>query len=154
MNRVEKTIDLQMNGGLNCAQAIITVYGEPFGISPATAKTLGRPWGGGMAQQAKTCGYLTGAMIVLALAYNNGDEEASRKETGQAIRDLFRQVEKRRGSTLCKDLLGADMSTPEGKKTITEKRLIKTVCCNQGGIGQDVAEILEDLIARRSPSTE
>ncbi len=48
MNRVEKTLALQRDGGLNCSQAILTVYGEPFGIDQASARVLGRPWGGGL----------------------------------------------------------------------------------------------------------
>ena len=36
MNKVEKTVDLHMNGGLNCAQAIIAAFGEAFGVDLKT----------------------------------------------------------------------------------------------------------------------
>ncbi len=48
MNRIEKTTGLQKNGGLNCSQALFTVFGEQFDMDAETAKMLGRPWGGGM----------------------------------------------------------------------------------------------------------
>jgi C_GCAxxG_C_C family probable redox protein len=150
MNRAETTIDLQMNGGLNCAQAIMTVFGESLGLSPDAAKVLGRPWGGGMAQQGMTCGYLTGAILVLAQAFGDQDEEQSGKQLGQAVRSLFSRFEERRGATLCKELLGADMSTEEGVQKIKEEGLVKRLCCSPGGISQDVAEILEKLISCRS----
>ncbi len=147
MNRIEKTVDLQRNGGLNCSQAILTAFGEQFGVDPETAKMLGRPWGGGMGHLGGTCGYLTGAILVLAQAYNHNDEDRARKEVSKAVRDLFSRFEKRRGTTSCKDLLGVDIGSGGGLKKIKRARLVKKICCGDGGIGQDVAEILEELLS-------
>jgi C_GCAxxG_C_C family probable redox protein len=146
MDRIERTVDLQKNGGLNCSQAILTVFGEQFGMDAETAKMLGRPWGGGMGHLAETCGYLTGAILVLAQAYNHEDEGAARKEVFRAGRQLFSRFEKRRGTTRCKELLGADMSTEGGLEKIIQEQLVKKICCGDGGIGQDVAEILEEML--------
>jgi len=147
MNRIEKTIDLQRNGGLNCSQAILTVFGEQFGMDAETAKMFGRPWGGGMGHLAETCGYLTGAILVLAQAYNHGDESRAREEVFEGVRELFSRFEKRRGTTRCKELLGADMSTEQGLEKIKQEKLIKKLCCTDDGIGRDVTEILEDLLS-------
>jgi C_GCAxxG_C_C family probable redox protein len=149
MNLAEKTIDFQRNGGLNCSQALLTAFGEQFGMDRETAKVLGRPWGGGMGHLAETCGYLTGAILILAQAYNGRDEGKSRKEVFAAVRELFTRFEARRGATRCKELLGADMSTEQGLKRIKEEELVKKICCSDGGIGQEVAEILEELIRGR-----
>ena len=146
MNRIEKTIDLQRSGGLNCSQALLTVFGEQFDMDAETAKMLGRPWGGGMGHLAETCGYLTGAILVLAQAYNHKDEGQAREEVFEAVRELFNRFEKRRGTTTCKELLDADMSTDGGQKKIKQWQLVKKICCGDGGIGQDVAEILEELL--------
>ena len=146
MNRIEKTVDLQRNGGLNCSQAILTAFGEQFGMDAETAKMLGRPWGGGMGHLAETCGYLTGAILVLAQAYKHNDEDQAREEVFEAVRELFSRFEKQRGTTSCKELLGADISTDEGLKKIKQEQLVKKICCGDSGIGQDVAEILEELI--------
>ncbi|MCP4666537.1 MAG: C_GCAxxG_C_C family protein [Deltaproteobacteria bacterium] len=147
MNRIEKTVDLQENGGLNCSQAILTAFGEHFGMDAESAKMLGRPWGGGMGHLAGTCGYLTGAILVLAQAYNHHDEGRARKEVFQAVRKLFSRFEKGRGATSCKELLGADMSTEEGLMKIQQGQLVKKICSGDGGIGRDVAEILEELLS-------
>jgi len=144
MNRVEKTVDLHKNGGLNCSQAILTAFGESFGMDPETAKMLGRPLGGGIGHQALTCGYLTGAVLVLAQAMNNKDEGKSRKDLDKAIRVLFSCFKERHGgATMCKELLGADMTTEEGIKKILEEKLVVKHCY---GYGRDVAEILEELL--------
>ena len=63
-----------------------------------TTKMLGRPWDGGMGHLAKTCGYLTGAILVLAQAYNHKDEGQAREEVFKAVRELFSRFEKRRGT--------------------------------------------------------
>ena len=143
MNRVEKTVDLHKNGGLNCSQAILTAFSESFGMDPETAKMLGRPLGGGISHLALTCGYLTGAVLVLAQAMNNKDERQARKETFKAVQELFSRFKERHGATMCKELLGADMTTEEGIKKILEEKLVAKHCY---GYGRDVAEILEDLI--------
>lgn len=146
MNVVEKTVDLHRNGGLNCSQAILTAFGEKYGIDSETARVLGRPWGGGVGHMAGACGYLNGAVLVLAKAMDNGDEGKARVESAKAVRELFHRFEERRGSTLCKDLLGADMSTDEGKKRVAEEKLPAKFCFSDDGVGRDVAEILEELL--------
>ncbi|HUT84541.1 MAG TPA: C-GCAxxG-C-C family protein [Thermodesulfobacteriota bacterium] len=143
MNRVEKTVDLHENGGLNCSQAILTAFGESFGMDPETAKLLGRPWGGGMGHLGITCGYLTGAVLVLAQAINNKDERQARKDSFQAVQELFRRFKERHGTVMCKELLGADFSTEEGTKKIREEQLVAKHCY---GYARDAAEILEELL--------
>jgi C_GCAxxG_C_C family probable redox protein len=144
MNRVEETVALHKNGGLNCSQAILTAFGELFGMDPETAAMLGRPWAGGIGHQALTCGYLTGAVLVLALALNNKDENRARRDLDKAIRNLFSRFKERHGgATMCKELLGADMTTEEGIKKIWEEKLVARYCY---GYARDVAEILEELL--------
>jgi len=143
MNRIEKTRDLHQNNGLNCSQAIMTAFGDKRGIDPACARIFGRPWGGGIGHLAQTCGYLTGAVLVLAQAYDDVDEKQARQKTARAVRELFRRFEKKHGTTLCKDLLGADMTTEEGQKKIVAEKLVAKHCYS---VGENVATILEDLI--------
>ena len=99
-----------------------------------------------MGHLAETCGYLTGAILVLAQAYNHNDEGRAREEVFEAVRELFSRFEKRRGTTSCKGLLGADISTEEGLRKIGQEQLVKKICCGDGGVGQDVAEILEEML--------
>jgi C_GCAxxG_C_C family probable redox protein len=149
MHEIEKTLNYARNEGLNCSQAILTAFGESLGMDPKTAKTLGRPWGGGMGHLAETCGYLTGAVLVLALAYDQKDETRSRQEVFEAVRQLFDRFSRRRGATRCKDLLGADLSTEEGLRRIKEEGLVSKICHGEDGIGRDVAEILSALVEGR-----
>lgn len=147
MNRIENTIDLHRNHGLNCAQALLTAFGPPLGIDPNEARMLGRSLAGGIGHRADTCGYLTAACLILAKAFDQPDENKARKSTFAAMAELFEKFEQIRGSANCRDLLGADMSTEEGKKKIAEQDLVTQICKSDNGIGHDVAEILDVMVS-------
>jgi len=143
MNRTEKAVEL-FEGGLNCSQAILAVFGEPYGLDLEAAKRLGRPLGGGMGRLGEVCGAVTGAIAALGLAQGNGvDEGAARDEVARSVRELVHRFEERHGTTLCKGLLGADMSTEAGRKRIKEEKLVAKLC---PGFVSDAAEILAQLI--------
>lgn len=143
MNPARQTADLQQNGGLNCAQALLTVFGKPYGIDADTASALGRPLGGGIARQAGVCGYLTGALLIISLARHQPDEFSSRQASNEANKILFERFRELHGHLQCRNLLGADMRTQEGARRIAEENLIAKNCY---GFGRDVAKILESLL--------
>ena len=142
---IQKTRDLHQNDGLNCSQAIMTAFGDKTGIDPDRARLFGRPWGGGIGHLARTCGYLTGAVLVLACAFNDADENKARQKTALAVRELFQRFENKYGTSQCKDLLGADMTTEEGRKRIADEKLVAKHCY---AIGEEVAGIVESLIEK------
>ncbi len=146
MNRAEKTADLHKNGGLSCSQALLAVYGEPYGIDPGKARLLGRTLAGGVARQGETCGYVTAALLILAHARDDKNEAEARKKTHPVVMELLRRFKERYGTIRCKDLLGVDISTEEGFKRIQEEKLVAKHCHGEDGIGQYVAGILEELI--------
>jgi C_GCAxxG_C_C family probable redox protein len=146
MNRIEQTVDLHRNQGLNCAQALLTAFGQNLDIDPNTAKMLGRSLAGGIGLRADTCGYLTAACLILAKANDQADEAQARKDTFAAVKELFKKFEEKRGATACRDLLGADMSTEDGNKKIDDQGLVAKTCKSDNGIGHDVAEILVGII--------
>ena len=142
MNRMEEAEALS-NQGLNCSQAILTVFGSSFGIDPEKARPLGRAFGAGMGRLALTCGALTGAVMVLGLAKDNPVEAEARELSYGKVRELFRRFEALHGTTLCKSLLGADLSTEEGRQRAREDKLVSKIC---PGLVREVAGLLEALL--------
>jgi C_GCAxxG_C_C family probable redox protein len=151
MDRKQRTLELQRSGGLNCSQAIITCFGQEFGISTEAAKRTGRPWGGGIGHLGETCGYLTGAVHILAHAFDHPDENMARADVYRAVQALFRQFAAKRGTAKCRDLLGADLGTEAGLQKAKSEGLVKKICCSPDGIGGDVAEILESILTINEP---
>jgi C_GCAxxG_C_C family probable redox protein len=143
MNRIEKTNDLFMNGGLNCAQAILAVYGETLGIDPDMARIFGRPLGGGVGVSGQICGFLTGAVQVLAYALTNSEEGQARKATHPKVVSFLKTFREKHGALTCNELLGVERSTREGEKRIKEEGLVRKKC---PAFGRDAATILEELL--------
>jgi len=142
MDKVDKTLEL-FSKGMNCSQAMLTAFGEEFGVDLGTAKRLGRPFGAGMGRLAKSCGALTGAVMVLGLALDNDDEDQARGKAYKHVMELFKRFQQRHGTTDCLELLGVDIGTEEGMKKIKEEKLIDKLC---SGFVRDTAEILQNIL--------
>lgn len=143
MNATEKAVHL-FEDGLNCAQAILTAFGEPYGLAPDTAKKLGRPWGGGLGRMGQICGAVTGAVILLGHAQNGAlAEPEARNKICASIKALIQRFEQRNGAVVCMDLLGADISTEEGQQRIKEEMLVKRLCPK---FVEDASAILTELL--------
>jgi len=128
MDKVQRAVSLFENG-LNCSQAILTAFGGPYGVEPADAARIGRPWGGGIAHMGLTCGAVTAAILVLGLAKGEGETEKEvRNRVFKSGQEFFRRFEDRYKTTLCRDLLGVDIATESGLKKIREENLVKKTC--------------------------
>lgn len=88
-------------------------------------------FGGGLARTAGVCGALTGAIMALGLAQPSVEPErnlAEREKTYERCRRLLEQFRCLHGSILCRDLLGCDLSTPEGLAHARDTGLTRTQC--------------------------
>jgi C_GCAxxG_C_C family probable redox protein len=98
---------------LNCAQAVLASALLATDADPALT-SVANYFGGGMARMGQACGALTGAAIALGLR-DFGAREALPKNSGfDPLQRLMRDFEEEFGATTCKDLLGCDISTPQG----------------------------------------
>ncbi|MBA7664349.1 hypothetical protein ES703_72407 [subsurface metagenome] len=135
--------------GFNCSQAVLSVYAEEFGLCRETALKIACGFGGGMGRMALTCGAVTGAFMVIGLKYGNVDanEKEIKEKTYGLVREFARRFEKRNGSSICRELLGCDISKPEGLRSAKENGLFTSVC---PGLVQDAVGILEEMLAEDS----
>jgi C_GCAxxG_C_C family probable redox protein len=131
--------------GFNCSQAVLSVYAEEFGLCRETALKIACGFGGGMGRMALTCGAVTGAFMVIGLKYGNVDanEKEIKEKTYGLVREFARRFEKCNGSSICRELLGCDISEPEGLRSAKENGLFTSVC---PGLVQDAVEILEEMM--------
>ncbi|HUT47101.1 MAG TPA: C-GCAxxG-C-C family protein [Sedimentisphaerales bacterium] len=131
--------------GSNCSQAVLSVYAEESGLSRKTALKIARGFGGGMGRMAQTCGAVTGAFMVLGLKYGNADihDKEAREKIYGLVREFVRRFESRNSSIVCRELLGCDISKPEGAMAAKENGLFTSVCPE---LVRDAAEILDEMI--------
>jgi len=131
--------------GFNCAQAILSVCGKRFSIDRDVALKVSAAFGGGMGRMGETCGAVTGAFMVIGLKH--GQTEAkdyqAKEKTYKVIREFVLKFKERNGSLLCRELLGCDISSPEGFKSAQDSKLFKSICPNYV---RDAADILEEIV--------
>lgn len=144
MKKPESAVSL-FGGGLSCSQAILSIYGEPFGLDSTTAIKVAGAFGGGMAQMGETCGAVTGAFMVIGLRFGMSKPEdfEAKQKTYDITREFVKRFKERRKSIVCRELLGCEIGNPEGMQTALDKGLFMNLCPE---LVRDAAIILEDIL--------
>lgn len=130
--------------GINCTQAVVSTYGPQFGIDREAALKIAGAFGSGMGM-GETCGAVTGALMVIGLKHSKvkGIALLSKEKTAEVAHEFITKFKARHGTMVCRELLGCDVSTPEGLKTAKQEKHFKQRC---PGYVKDAAEILEELL--------
>lgn len=146
MSSAEQAVS-SFNEGLLCSQAVFSTFATGLGLDRETATKIATPFGGGMARMGETCGAVTGALMAIGLKHGNiTDWRTEDKQKEKAYKLAMEFVEKFKsinGTIRCKELLGCDLSTPEGRKTANENNLFITACPK---FVRDAAEIIEEIL--------
>jgi C_GCAxxG_C_C family probable redox protein len=144
MSDVERAVN-GFQEGFNCCQSVLSTYGPRFGLNRELALKLASGLGGGIGHQGGICGAVTGAIMVIGLKHGGtlADGEESLEKTYGLISRFLEGFKARHGSILCRELLGYDISTPEGLQAARDKGLFFDVCPKYVRAS---AEILEEIL--------
>ena len=130
----------------HCSQALFGAFAEDVGLDLKTAFKISTCFGGGM-RQGGTCGCITASLLVLGMAlgfYDSQDRELEVYGNQKTNEFIHRFVERMDGKYDCRDILGQDISSPEGMAMIRKEGLILQKCPGAMNAG---IEILEDMLA-------
>lgn len=147
MSRAE-TAKKQFEKGFHCAPAVLSTYSEQFGLEKALALKIASGFGAGIGRMGRTCGAVTGALMVIGLKHgqvNLADEEASQR-TYTLAEEFIGRFTKLHGSTECKELIGYDLSDPGELRLARDSGVFQSKC---PGFVYDAACILEDVLHLR-----
>jgi len=133
--RVETASDIY-NCGLYCSQAVLGAFCEEYGMDKTIAFRVSCGLNSG-ARCADVCGAVSGAILVIGLKY--GDDKAV---CNLKTEEYIMTFKEKNSSIICRDLLGCDISTSEGKEKAVAENLFKTRCVD---IVVSAAQILNDL---------
>jgi C_GCAxxG_C_C family probable redox protein len=113
-----------------------------------TAFKLSCGFGGGMGRMAETCGAVTGAFLLIGLKYGKykAEDAFSKEKTYELVGEFSDRFKELHGSIKCKELLGCDISTPEGNATAAEKDLHNTLC---RGFVADSVELIGEMLDQK-----
>lgn len=124
--KVEKALKLH-DSGFNCAQAVVGAFCEDFDADEKTLMKLAGGFGGGM-RCGEVCGAVSGSVMVLGLKYgqDTASDKASKDKCYQITSEFMKEYVKRKGTILCRELLGYDIRDPEARKRFPGRQ--KEVC--------------------------
>ncbi len=128
--------------GHSCSQAVFTSLAEPLGLDYETALRIASGFGGGMGRMGATCGAVTGAFMAFGLQSGGIDPEA-KEETSRLVNRFVEVFRERHPSINCRDLIGCDLSTDEGRQQAKAKDTHNTICT---GLVRGAAQIAEELL--------
>jgi C_GCAxxG_C_C family probable redox protein len=136
--------------GFNCSQAVFSVFAAKNGIQVETAMKIACAFGGGM-RLGNTCGAVTGALMAIGLKYGKSktDDNHARDRTYALTKQFQEKFRDMKGSLMCRDLLGYDLSTKEGYEKAKENQAFLKIC---PGLVEDAVTILEEIIKTEEDS--
>ena len=121
MSSIDDAVQL-FESGYVCSQAVFAAFSEDLGLPKEQALKIGACFGSGM-RKAEVCGACTGALMALGLKYGE-----SKEKSNEVCVKFLEEFKNENGSFICRDLLGCDISTPEGVKYARDNNLFSELC--------------------------
>ena len=136
--------------GFNCAQALLLGTGPRYGMAPELCLKIAAPFGAGMGRTGSTCGAVTGAIMVIGLrcGHSAANDKQTKERCYAATRDFLERFRAVHGSVVCNQLLGLDISTPQGFAESRARDLHNTLCV---GLVKSAAQILGEVLSGLGP---
>ncbi|MDR1487564.1 MAG: C-GCAxxG-C-C family protein [Deltaproteobacteria bacterium] len=125
----EQEVVAQFQQGFDCGQILLAGASEKLGMDLETAYKVAAGFGGGMGL-GQVCGAVVGAIMALGLKYGHHQPDALYQK-GQIMAktvEFQQKFLKTFSSTVCRELLGHDLSLPQEMNIVMEKGLLFTFC--------------------------
>jgi C_GCAxxG_C_C family probable redox protein len=118
------------SGGFNCSQSVLLSHCEELGLEKETALKLACGFGGGMALTGEACGAVTGALMLIGLAYGKfrPEDNAAKEKTYALAREFSERFRSMNGSINCTELVGYDLGDAAAHAAARDAGVFKTVC--------------------------
>lgn len=128
----------------HCAPSVLVAYAEDLGLSEEQALKIAYCFNSGM-RKGCVCGACTGALMVLGMKYGQfqKDDMESRTLANQKTVEFLEKFQRKNGSYVCNDILGYDISTPEGAMQAKESNAFAEQCHKMVA---SAVEILEEML--------
>ena len=112
--------------GLHCAHCALSVWADALGYDEEELYRMSGAFGGGMFR-GDTCGAVSGSLMAIGLACGGSDPDAiaAAKEKTAQFQKAFTE---RFGSTICRELLGYDVSIPGEHEKAEESGKMAELC--------------------------
>ena len=113
----------------HCSQSVLASYAEELGLTEEQALKIAYCFNSGM-RKGEVCGACSGALMVPGLKYGQSDKTdlESRANANNKTVQFLEKFKEANGSYICNELLGCDITTPEGVKYAVEHNCFTKIC--------------------------
>jgi C_GCAxxG_C_C family probable redox protein len=148
VSEVKQSADDAFAAGLYCAESVVHALAKAQGVESDVLPKIATAFCSGMSRMCGPCGALTGAVMGVSLALGRTSADESVKAAYMATQQLVGEFEEKFGARNCDDLLGCDLSTPEGQATFRENRLHERCKAYTGTAAEIAARLISEHHAR------
>ncbi|EHI54916.1 hypothetical protein HMPREF9333_01929 [Johnsonella ignava ATCC 51276] len=130
--------------GIDCSQVVAGAFSDELKLEPALLRKMGACFGGGMGR-GETCGSYIAALMIIGLKYGHFSEnDEKQKEVMKQKKDKFsKKFIEKYSSTMCRQLLGYDLSKPNEFNTALESGRLLSFCPQ---LTKDTIDILREVL--------
>jgi C_GCAxxG_C_C family probable redox protein len=116
-----------------CAETTLIVLQEAYGLPDPTDSSAAMALNGGVAWSGGICGAISGAALAVGrlAACHISDHKEAKRVARSITAELMDGFRREYGAVDCRDLIGLDISTPEGHTAFIEGQVWHTVCMAQ-----------------------
>lgn len=124
--KVQKALEL-FDSGYNCSQSVIGALCGQYGVDEQLLMKLACGFGGGI-RCGEVCGAVSGAVMVVGLKYGQyiANDIDSKKKCNEITLKFMEEYLKRKGTVLCRELLGYDVRDTEARAKFPGRQ--KEIC--------------------------
>lgn len=124
---------------------MLASFAGDYGMDRDTALKVAGAFGGGFGRLGHTCGAITGGMMAIGLRYGKTmpEDDPAREKTYTLAREFIEKFKERHETTLCRELIGCDISTPESIQSAKDRQLFTALCPKYV---RTAVELLEELL--------
>jgi len=135
----------QFEKGFFCAPAVLSTYSEQLGLEKSLALKIASGFGAGIGRMGRTCGAVTGALMVIGLKHGqvNLSDQESQHKTYTLVKEFINRFTTLHGSIECKELIGYDLGNSGELKSAIESGVFKNKCPS---FVYDSSLILEEVL--------
>jgi C_GCAxxG_C_C family probable redox protein len=139
--------------GYSCAQSAFAACAQPFGLPKETAIKIAQAFGGGIGGSGSVCGAVTGALMALGFSCSakDGQDLETKMHAKHLTQDFLQRFSSQHGSLLCRELIGQDLTTPEGLNRAIESGVFQKIC---PGLVRDGVQTLQAVLAASETAPE
>ncbi len=125
MKRIIDRCSEHFDSGFRCAESVLLSVSESKGIQSDLIPRIATGFCGGISRTGHICGAVSGAVMAVNLLYGRNDPRIPIEENYARVQALIKRFESRFGTANCRELIGCDLSTEQGRDYFKQNNLLQ-----------------------------